>query len=69
MNDSPVSELLRQASIKTDNPLIYFSGFSWQYCPYTVRSTRITGAYIIFYQGGPIECGTHVPGPVSQSSA
>ena len=36
-----------------------------QDCPDTVRST---GAYIIFYQGGPIEHGTHVPGPVSQSS-
>ena len=30
---------------------------------------RSTGAYIIFYQGGPIDHGTHVPGPVSQSSA
>ena len=27
------------------------------------------GAYIIFYQGGPIDHGTHVPGPVAQSSA
>ena len=30
---------------------------------------RSTGAYIIFYQGGPIDHGTHVPGPVAQSSA
>ena len=30
---------------------------------------RSTGAYIIFYQGGPIDHGTHVPGPVSQPSA
>ena len=37
-----------------------------QDCPDTGRST---GAYIIFYQGGPIELGTHVTGPVSQSSA
>ena len=28
-----------------------------------------TGAYIIFYQGGTIYYGTHVPVPVSQSSA
>ena len=42
-----------------------FSNFSLQDCPYTGRST---GAYIIFYQGGPIEHGTNVPGPVSQSS-
>ena len=43
-----------------------FSGFSWQDCPYTGRSR---GAYNIFYQGGPIEHGTHVPGPVAQLSA
>ena len=43
-----------------------FSDSSWQDCPDTGRST---GAYIIFYQGGPIEHGTHVPGTVPQSSA
>ena len=43
-----------------------FSDSSWQGCPYTGRST---GAYNIFYQGGPIDHGTHVPGPVSRSSA
>ena len=43
-----------------------FSDFSWQDCPDTGRST---GAYIIFYQCGPIDHGTHVTGPVAQSSA
>ena len=43
-----------------------FYDYSCQYCPDTGRST---GAYIIFYQCGPIDHGTHVPGPVSQSSA
>ena len=43
-----------------------FSDSSWQDCPDTGRST---GAYIIFYQGGPIDHSTHVPGPVAQSSA
>ena len=37
-----------------------------QDCPDTGRSA---GAYIIFYQGGPIYHVTHVPGPVAQSSA
>ena len=37
----------------------------WKYCPETGRST---GAYIIFYQGGPIDHSTHVPWPVDQSS-
>ena len=30
---------------------------------------RITGAYILFYQVGSIDHGTHVPGKFSQSSA
>ena len=63
INDAPVTELLRQASIKTENHLIDFS--SLQDCPDT---GRCTGAYIIFYQDGPIYHGTHVPGPVAQSS-
>ena len=66
MNDAPVTDLLRQVSIKTENHLMSFSDSSWKYFPETGRST---GAYIIFYQGGSIDHGTHVPGPVSQSSS
>ena len=66
MNDATVSDLLRQAIIKTENQFMDFYDYIWQDCPDTGRST---GAYIIFYQGGPIEHVTHVPGPVSQSSA
>ena len=40
--------------------------YIWQDYPDTGWST---GAYIIFYQGGPIDHGTHVSGPVSQSGA
>ena len=43
-----------------------FSNSSWQDCTDTGRST---GAYIIFYQGGPIDHGRHVPGLVAKSSA
>ena len=43
-----------------------FSDSSCQDCPDTGRGT---GAYIIFYQGGTIDHGTYVPGPVAQSSA
>ena len=39
MNDAPVSDLLRQASIKTENPLMDFPDSSWQDCPDTSRST------------------------------
>ena len=45
MNDAPVTDLLRQASIKTKNQLMAFSDSSWQYCPDTGRST---GVYNIF---------------------
>ena len=39
MNDAPVSDLLRQAIIKTENHLMNFHDSSWQYFPYTGRST------------------------------
>ena len=65
MNDAPVSDLLRQASIKNDNQFMDFSDSSWQYCPDTGSST---GAYMVFYQGAPIDHVTHVSGPVSQAS-
>ena len=66
MKDASLYDLLRQDNIKTENHLMVFSDYSWQYFPDT---GRITGAYIIFYQGGTIDHGTHVTGPVSQSSA
>ena len=51
LNDAPVTDLLRQANIKTKNHLMAFSDSSWKDCPDTGRST---GAYIIFYQGGQL---------------
>ena len=66
LNDAPLTDLLRQSNIKTKNHLMDFSDSSWQDCPDTGRST---GAYIIFYKGGTIYHGTHVPVPVAQSSA
>ena len=66
LNDAPVTDLLRQANINTNNSLMAFFDSSWQDFPDTERSK---GAYIIYYQGGPINHGTHVPGPGAQSSA
>ena len=57
MNDAAVTDLLRQDSIKNEKQLMAFSEYIWKYFLDTVRST---GAYIIFYQGGPIDHGTHV---------
>ena len=65
MNDAPVTDLLRKDSIKTENHLMDFSDSIWKDFPETGRST---GACIIFYQGGSIDHGTHVPGSVAQSS-
>ena len=61
INDAPVSDLLRQSSIKHENQLLSFSNYIWKYCPKTGIST---GAYIIFYQGRPIYNGTHLTGTV-----
>ena len=65
-NYAPLYDLLRQASIKTENQLMAFSDSSWKYC---VDAGRITGSYLIFYQGGQIDHVTHVSGPVAQSGA
>ena len=61
MKYTALYELLRQASIKTENQLMAFSDSRWQDYPDTSRST---GEYIIFYQGGPIYHVTQVPVPV-----
>ena len=66
MNDAPVSDLLRQASIKNDKKLMDFSDSSCQDCLDTDIST---GEYIIFDLVVPIYHGTHIPGPLAQSSA
>ena len=66
INDAPVYDILRQASIKTENKLIAFTSYSCQYRPDT---GRIIEAYNIFYQGWPIDRGTYVPVPVAQPSS
>ena len=63
MKDAPLSDLLRKASINTENKFMDFSNSSWQYFPDTGRHT---GAYNIFYQGGTIDNGRYVTVPVSQ---
>ena len=65
-NYVPVTDLLGKASIKTENRLMTFSDYSWQNC---LDTGKIAGAYNIFYQGGKIDHGTHVPGPVAKPSA
>ena len=64
--NTTLSDLLRQANINTENQFMAFYDYSWQDCTGTGIST---GTYFIFYQGRPIDHGTHVPGPVAQLSA
>ena len=66
MKDAPLSDLLRQSKIKTKNQSMAFFDSS---CKDFTDTGRSTVAYIIFYQGGPMDHGTNVPGPVAQSSA
>ena len=65
MKCAHLSDMLRQAKIKTENQLVDFSDFSWRYCSDTGRSK---GAYIIFYRGGIIDHVTYVLGQFVQSS-
>ena len=66
MGDTPLYEILRYAIIMNENQLMVLSDSIWQDCPHT---GIITGAYIVFYQGGPIDNCTHVTRPFSQYSA
>ena len=66
MNDALIVNLLGQGSINTENQLVALSDYSRKDYPDTEKCTR---AYILFYRGCPNDHGTHVPGPVAQSSA
>ena len=65
MKYAPLSHLLRKDNIKTKNQLTAFYDSSWKYCPNT---SRITGEYFIFFQGGIIDHGIHVTVPLAQPS-
>ena len=66
IENAPLSDLLRQDIINTENQFMVFSDSTFQDCPYTGRSTR---AYIFFNRGGTIDYCTHILGPVAQYSA
>ena len=63
IEDSHLSDLLRQYRIHHENQLMVFSDSIWKGYQDNVRSI---GSYIFFNQGGPIYHCTHVPGPVTQ---
>ena len=51
MKYAPLSELLSQDRIKTENKFMNYSDSSWKYCPDTGRST---GSYIISTKMGQL---------------
>ena len=63
IEDASISDLLRQAGIRNESQLMVFSHYICQYC---IDNGRITGASIVFYQGGPIYYFTHVPGSIPE---
>ena len=64
---SPIYHLIKnETEADPDCPLALFTDSSWQDCPDTGRST---GCYILYHQGGIIDCGSFVPTPVAMSSA
>ena len=65
IEDAPLSDPLIQARIKTWNQLMAFYYSIWKDCIDTGRSTWEN----VFYQSGPIDHWTHVPGPVAQYSS
>ena len=60
LNDAPVTDLLRQANIKTKNNLMDFSDSSWQDCPtleevkehtlFSIKVGQLTMAHMFQYQ-------------------
>ena len=60
--DAPISDLLRQVSIKSENQFMVLSNSRRKYCTDTVR---IAGLCLVFYQVVLINHCTHVPVPVS----
>ena len=51
MKDSPLSDLLRQASINTENQFMAFSDYIWKYFPDTDRITLLKSMYGITNSG------------------
>jgi hypothetical protein len=63
---APVTKLLASIGAPTDFPMVMFTDSSWQDCPDTSRST---GCYLLYCQGGLVDAASFVPDPVALSSA
>ena len=64
---SPIYKLVKEnTSARPYAPLIMFVDSSWQDCPDTSRST---GCFLLYQQGGIVDGGSFVPNPIALSSA
>jgi hypothetical protein len=66
MSQAPVTKLLDSIGAPTAFPIVMFTDSSWQDCPDTSRST---GCYLAFCQGGIVDRASFVPSPIAVSSA
>jgi hypothetical protein len=66
LSDSPFTKLLASFDGPVDYPVVLCTDASWQDCPDTSRST---GCYMIFVQGGIVDAASFVPNPIALSSA
>eukprot|EP00957_Ditylum_brightwellii_P127332 9708972-Ditylum_brightwellii.AAC.2 len=65
VSKSPAYKIANTHKIGPPGILVFIDA-SWQDCPDTGRSTA---GYYIFYQGGVIECNSHVNVPIAMPSA
>ena len=66
IENSPVHQMLKMNNITPSRNLFTFSDSSWDDDHDTSRST---GGYMIFYQGGVVDHSSNMPNPIAMSSA
>jgi hypothetical protein len=66
ISQAPITKLLASIGAPTDFPIVMLTDSSWQDCPDTSRST---GCYLVFCQGGFVDGASFVPDPIALSSA
>jgi hypothetical protein len=66
LEEAPIYKMLKINNITPSRSLFTFSDSSWDD---DFDTSRSTGGYLIFYQGGVVDHSSNMPGPVAMSSA
>jgi hypothetical protein len=66
IEDAPIYKMLKENKITPSRKLFTFTDSSWDD---DFDTSRSTGGYIIFYQGGVVDHSSNMPIPVAMSSA